>query len=70
MSCAALPAKGAVRLLPVAERAKALFGEDGAASAADWIESEANPGRQPSLFLEGERAAPKRRRRKSITACF
>ena len=59
-------AKGAVRLLPVAERARALFGEDGAASAADWIESDANPGRQPSLFPEGERAAPKRRRRKSI----
>ena len=59
-------AKGAVRLLPVAERARALFGEDGAASAADWIESDANPSRQPSLFPEGERAAPKRRRRKSI----
>ena len=59
-------AKGAVRLLPVAERAKALFGEDGAASAADWIESDANPSCQPSLFPEGERAAPKRPRRKSI----
>ena len=59
-------AKGAVRLLPVAERAKALFGEDGAATAADWIESDANPARQLSLFPEGERSLPKRPRRKSI----
>ena len=59
-------AKGAVRLLPVAERAKALFGEDGAASAADWIESDANPNSQLSLFPEGERSLPKRPRRKSI----
>ena len=59
-------AKGTVRLLPVAERAKALFGEDGAATAADWIESDANPARQLSLFPEGERSLPKRPRRKSI----
>ena len=60
-------AKGAVRLLPVAERAKALFGEDGTATAADWIESDANPNRQLSLFPEGGRSlAPKRPRRKSI----
>ena len=51
----------------MAERAKALFGEDGAASAADWIESDANPNRQLSLFPEGERSlARKRPRRKSI----
>ena len=59
-------AKGAVRLLPVAERAKALFGEDGAASAADWIESDANPNGQLSLFPERERSPPRRPRRKSI----
>ena len=59
-------AKGAVRLLPVAERAKALFGEDGAANAAEWIESDANPTRQLSLFPEGERSPPKRPRRKTI----
>ena len=60
-------AKGAVRLLPVAERAKALFGEEGADSAADWIESDANPNRQLSLFPEGQRSlAPRRPRRKSI----
>ena len=60
-------AKGAVRLLPVAERAKALFGEEGADSAADWIESDANPNRQLSLFPEGQRSlAPRRPHRKSI----
>ena len=60
-------AKGTVRLLPVAERTKALFGEDGAATAADWIESDANPSRQPSLFPDGDHASiPKPRRRKSI----
>ena len=59
-------AKGAVRLLPVADRAKALFGEDGTASAADWIESDANPNSQLSLFPEGERSLPQRPRRKSI----
>ena len=60
-------AKGVVRLLPVAERAKALFGEDGAATAADWIESDANTSRQLSLFLDSERTpVPKRRGRKSI----
>jgi len=30
--------KGVVRLLPVSERAKQLFGEDGIKSAAEWIE--------------------------------
>ena len=60
-------AKGVVRLLPVAERAKALFGEDGAATAADWIESDANTSLQLSLLPDSESApVPKRRRRKSI----
>ncbi len=60
-------AKGVVRLLPVAERVKALFGEEGTATAADWIESDANPNRQLSLFPEGDRSlAPKRPRRKSL----
>ena len=58
-------AKGAVRLLPVAERARALFGEDGASSAADWIEIDANPDRQLSLFPDGERG-PRRPRARSI----
>ena len=44
--------KGVVRLLPVAERAKALFGEDGTGVAADWIETSANEGEQTTLFPE------------------
>lgn len=49
--------KGAVRLLPVAERAKALFGEDGTQNAADWIERDPDDGLQRSLFPELD-AAP------------
>ena len=44
--------KGVVRLPPVAERAKALFGEDGTGVAADWIETSANEGEQTTLFPE------------------
>ena len=44
--------KGVVRLLPVAERAKALFGEDGTGVAAEWIETSANEGEQTTLFPE------------------
>ena len=43
-------AKGVVRLLPVAERAKDLFGEYGASTAADWIESDPGGYVQQSLF--------------------
>ncbi len=49
-------AKGVVRLLPVSERAKELFGEDGVSAAADWVESGANI--QTTLFPELE-TAPK-----------
>ena len=44
--------KGVVRLLPVAERAKGLFGTDGTGSAADWLETGANAGGQETLFPE------------------
>ena len=45
--------KGVVRLLPVAERAKALFGEAVAIAAADWIEVGRNAdGEQVTLFPE------------------
>ncbi|MCY4164744.1 MAG: DUF1156 domain-containing protein [Gammaproteobacteria bacterium] len=44
--------KGVVRLLPVAERAEALFGADGAGSAALWIEIGADASGQESLFPE------------------
>ena len=54
--------KGLVRLLPVAERAKALFGEDGARAAADWIESDTGGDLQAVLFPEMD-AAPKKKTR-------
>ena len=48
--------KGVVRLLPVAERAKKLFGEDGAAAAATYLESGANA--QQTLFPAYQEGAP------------
>lgn len=42
--------KGVVRLLPVAERAKKLFGEDGAAAAATYIENDPHTSLQQTLF--------------------
>ena len=42
--------KGVVRLLPVAERAGKLFGEDGAAAVAERIESDPNADVQQTLF--------------------
>ena len=42
--------KGVVRLLPVAERAKNLFGEDGAAAAANYIETNPHTSLQQTLF--------------------
>ena len=44
--------KGVVRLLPVSERAKILFGAEGVESAADWIEIDENSGGQATLFPE------------------
>ena len=54
--------KGVVRLLPVAERARALFGEDGARAAAEWIGDDANADPRPTLFPDLD-AAPKPARR-------
>ena len=56
-------AKGAVRLLPVTERARDLFGKDGAGAAADWIESDPSASRQMTLFPDVD-AAPKSGRRR------
>ena len=42
--------KGVVRLLPVSERARDLFGRDGAAAAAKWIEHEPQVSLQQTLF--------------------
>ena len=54
--------KGAVRLLPVLERARQLFGANGAAALADEIETSATRSPQLGLFPE---AAPQPRRRQS-----
>lgn len=57
--------KGVVRLLPIAERAKQLFGEDGAQAVAARLEQEAAVGTNPlqgMLFPDLE-AAPKVRGR-------
>ena len=44
--------KGVVRLLPVADRARSLFGGDGTRAAADWIESGSGASFQATLFPE------------------
>ena len=56
--------KGAVRLLPVEERAKDLFGDDGARAAADWIESDPSANLQQTLFPELDTAPKIRSRRR------
>ena len=58
--------KGVVRLLPVGERARELFGKDGSGAAADWIESNPNASLQQTLFPELD-AAPKPRNRRRGT---
>ncbi len=50
--------KGVVRLLPVSERAKKLFGEDGAAAAANYIESDSHTSLQQTLFPDLQDGAP------------
>ena len=56
--------KGVVHLLPVEERARDLFGADGAGAAAGWIESDPTGGLQPALFpeLDAQPRPPPRRR--------
>ena len=61
--------KGVVRLLPVAERAKKLFGRDGASAAADQIERGRVGSVQQTLFPEmetGPKIRGRRRGKKSI----
>ncbi len=56
--------KGVVRLLPVAERAKSLFGTAGSASATDSSDTDQGIGAQQTLFPDLDtprRAAPGRR---------
>lgn len=49
--------QGVVRLLPIAERAKTLFGSDGAGGTVTWIDSTPDMDDQPMLFPEMEAAA-------------
>ena len=61
--------KGVVKLLPVVERSRELFGDDGASAAADWIENEPGGTTQLTLFPQTQPTTParsNRRRRKSI----
>ena len=56
--------KGAVRLMDVTERGKQLFGEDGADTAAEWMERDPRVTVQQVLFPEME-AAPRKKRARS-----
>jgi len=58
--------KGVVRLLPVMERARQLFGEDGAQAAADRIENEPASA-QLSFFPELQAESKPRRGRRKVT---
>lgn len=60
--------KGIVRLLPVLDRAKQLFGEEGTRQATHWIEHAPGKNLQQMLFpgLE-EEIAPKTRGRRKVT---
>ena len=55
--------KGVVRLMEVAERGKQLFGEDGAATVAEWMEHDPSANVQQVLFPEAESAPRKKRAR-------
>jgi putative DNA methylase len=55
--------KGVVRLFPISERAKQLFGEDGAKTVAFQLESEPRPDPQLLLFPEARQEVPKIRGR-------
>ena len=62
--------KGVVRLLPVSERGKQLFGESGAAAVADEMEAASNVNPQLSLFPEDAppiRGRSRRRGRSSVS---
>ena len=50
--------KGTVRLLPVSERAKKLFGADGAAAAANYLESDPRTNPQQTLFPDHQDSTP------------
>lgn len=60
--------KGIVRLLPVTERTRDLFGDNGAGSAAEWIRIDSQGNIQGELFAEQvtEITSKKPRKRKGI----
>ncbi len=55
--------KGVVRLINATERGKQLFGEDGADTAAEWLERDPKVTVQQALFPEMESAPRKKRAR-------
>lgn len=57
--------KGVVRLLPVTERAKQLFGEDGAQAVAQRIETDAAVAANPQMTLFSDEAPTVRGRRRT-----
>lgn len=59
--------KGVVRLLPVAERAKQLFGQDGAQAVAHRIETDAAAAAAPQMTLFPDEAPTVRGRRRTRT---
>ena len=60
--------KGVVRLMPVSERGKQLFGESGVAAAADEIDSASKASPQLSLFPEEPPTVRGRARRRGKSA--
>jgi len=60
--------KGIVRLLPVAERMKDLFGEDGASEAVEWMNTDFRKDIQGELFAgdDSEISPQKSRKRKKL----
>ncbi len=55
--------EGTVRLLPVAERAKTIFGEEGAGGATGSLEKDPGPDPQLALFPDWNTAPTVKRRR-------
>ena len=52
--------KGVVRLMAVGERAKQLFGEEGAAAVGSWLEEDGGKNLQQALFPEMEKKRTKK----------
>ncbi|HOJ61929.1 MAG TPA: DUF1156 domain-containing protein, partial [bacterium] len=59
--------KGIVRLLPVMDRAKQLFGEEGTRQATKWTERTQKENPQLMLFPDEKEKMPKTRGRRKVT---